>query len=226
MDESKITVLAGHYGSGKTTLAQNLCLYHRERGRAVVAADLDIINPYFRLSDGAEVFAEHGIPLLSPRYAGTNVDIPAMIPEFGGLFQGGDRYVVADAGGDDTGAAALGRYSGDILSAGYEMLLVANKYRPLTGNVADTREMIALVEGAAKIPFTGIAANPNLGRETDAKTVLDSLPFYRELARETGLSVRGLFVREDLAKAVAKEVKDEFLIRPVKIFQRPGWEIY
>ena len=43
------TIIVGHYGSGKTEFAANLTLALSRAGRPVLAADLDIVNPYFRL---------------------------------------------------------------------------------------------------------------------------------------------------------------------------------
>ncbi|MEI3348767.1 MAG: P-loop NTPase [Dysosmobacter sp.] len=48
----RITIVTGHYGTGKTEFAVNLALaLARERPR-VMLADLDIVNPYFRSGNG------------------------------------------------------------------------------------------------------------------------------------------------------------------------------
>ena len=67
------------------------------------------------------------------------------------------------------------------------MVFVANCYRPLTSTVEDTVEIMREIEAASGIAFTCIVNNSNLGRETDAKTVLDSLEYVEELCRVTGL---------------------------------------
>ena len=51
----RVTLFAGHYGSGKTNLAVNYALALRESGESVTVADMDIVNPYFRTKDSAEV---------------------------------------------------------------------------------------------------------------------------------------------------------------------------
>ena len=61
----KITVITGHYGSGKTNLAVNLALECSKTGEPVTVVDLDIVNPYFRTADFAELFRSHGITLVS-----------------------------------------------------------------------------------------------------------------------------------------------------------------
>ena len=48
---SRILLLAGHYGTGKTECAVNLALALAAAGAKTVLADLDIVNPYFRSRD-------------------------------------------------------------------------------------------------------------------------------------------------------------------------------
>ncbi len=54
----RITIFAGHYGSGKTNLAVNYALQLRRAGERVKIADLDIVNPYFRTKDSAKELEE------------------------------------------------------------------------------------------------------------------------------------------------------------------------
>ena len=58
----KITVITGHYGSGKTNLAVNLAV----KAKKVTVADLDVVNPYFRTADFRGLFEELGIKLIAP----------------------------------------------------------------------------------------------------------------------------------------------------------------
>ena len=172
----RITILAGHYGSGKTNIAVNLAMNLAREGKRVAVADLDIVNPYFRTKDSAEEFQKAGIRLISSSYANTNVDLPALPQEMYSVTDDSDTTFVLDIGGDDRGALALGRLAPAILQENnYEMLLVMNFYRPLT---RDTEEMLAVMremELAAGMKFTGLINNSNLGEETDPETVLSSV---------------------------------------------------
>ena len=40
-----LTIVTGHYGSGKTNLSVNLALDFKRQGKDVVLIDLDIVNP-------------------------------------------------------------------------------------------------------------------------------------------------------------------------------------
>ena len=101
-----------------------------------------------------------------------------------------DKFLqaVIDVGGDDRGALALGRLAPAILEENnYDMLLVINGYRPLTRTVDEVLQVIAEIESAGKIPFTGIINNSNLGAETTPDDVLASQVLAQQVAEQTGL---------------------------------------
>ena len=188
MEHKRLTLFAGHYGSGKTNIAINYALALSREGKQVCIADLDIVNPYFRTKDSAEELEESGICLISPQYANTNVDLPALPAESYRLVQDKGVYGIMDIGGDDRGAYALGRFAPAIKEENnYRMAFVANCCRPLTRTAEDAMEIMREIENACGIAFTCIINNSNLGTETTAQTVLDSLEFIEKLCRISGL---------------------------------------
>ena len=213
----RISLFAGHYGSGKTNIAVNCALRAREAGQNVTIADLDIVNPYFRTKDSAALLAAEGIDLVVSDYANSNVDFPAMPKEIYALVAGSDSRVVMDVGGDDRGALALGRYVPDIVAGGdYELLAVVNASRPLTRTPADAVEVLREVEAACGLPFSGVVNNTNLGPRTTAETVLASLPYAEAVARAMAVPVRFTCAAASVATALAGKVADLF---PLEIQQ-------
>ncbi len=187
-DAKRLTLFAGHYGSGKTNIAVNYAFRLADEGKKVCIADLDIVNPYFRTKDSEQELRERGIHLVSPQYANSNVDLPALPAESYRLVQDKSTYGIMDIGGDDRGAYALGRFASAIKEEGdYRMAFVVNCYRPLTSTVEDTVEIMKEIETACGMEFNCIVNNSNLGAETTAETVIDSLQFVDELCRITGL---------------------------------------
>ena len=204
MEHKRLTLFAGHYGSGKTNIAVNYAMHLAREGKRVCIADLDIVNPYFRTKDSEGELSSLGITLISPRYANTNVDLPALPPESYRLVQDRSVYGVMDIGGDDRGAFALGRFADAIKAEGdYRMAFVVNRHRPLTATVEDTVEIMREIEGAAGLPFTCIVNNSNIGGESDASTLRDSLPYAEELSRRTGLPIWLHTVKHELAEELA-----------------------
>ena len=201
MKAKRLTLFAGHYGSGKTNIAVNYALHLAKEGKTVCIADLDIVNPYFRTKDSERELQEAGIRLISPQYANTNVDLPALPAESYSLVQDKSSYGIMGIGGDDRGAYALGRYVGAIKAENdYRMVFVVNCYRPLTSTVEDTVEIMREIEAACGLKFTDIVNNSNLGEETTPQTILDSVDFVNKLSALTGLDVWMHTVEESVAE--------------------------
>ena len=201
MDSKRLTLFAGHYGSGKTNIAVNYALHLAREGKRVCIADLDIVNPYFRTKDSERELNDAGITLVSPRYANSNVDLPALPAESYRLVQDKSTYGVMDIGGDDRGAYALGRFADAIKAEGdYCMAFVVNCHRPLTSTVEDTIEIMREIESACGINFTCIVNNSNLGPETTPDTVRSSLGFVDRLSEATGLPLWMHTAVESVAK--------------------------
>ena len=196
----RLTILCGHYGSGKTNVAVNIAAELKKSRDIVTVADLDIVNPYFRTKDSAAYFEEQGIRLICSPYANSNVDIPALPQEMYALTDDRSMTAVLDIGGDDRGALVLGRLAPKILAEGdYEMLMVINCYRPLTRDAASTLEVMAEIEYAGGIRFTGLVNNSNLGELTTAEDILASHAYAEEISRLSGLPVVMTSARADLA---------------------------
>ena len=57
----RLSIITGHYGTGKTEFAVNLALALAAGGERVMLADLDIVNPYFRSRECRELLEEAGL---------------------------------------------------------------------------------------------------------------------------------------------------------------------
>ena len=211
----RVTLFAGHYGSGKTNIAVNYALFLREQGKDVVIADMDIVNPYFRTKDSTDVLESAGIELISPQFANSNVDLPALPQEMYKTVQDRSKFSVLDIGGDDRGAYALGRYTPYILEENdYEMIFVANFYRPLTTTAQEALEVMREVEAAAHLPFTAIVNNSNIGNETTVEDVLATVDRAEELSRLSGLPV----IMTTAESRIADELKSKIdNVLPLKL---------
>lgn len=216
----RLTIFAGHYGSGKTNIAVNWALYLAQENKNVAIADLDIVNPYFRTKDSADILEEKGIRLISSPFANTNVDTPALPAEAYAVLEKNVTGII-DVGGDDRGALALGRYTPAILEENnYEMLFVINKFRPLTKTADDCIAVMAEIEEAAKIKFTGIVNNSNLGDATTADDVLSSIPYAHEVSEKTGLDIKMTTVKASLFDQLSENIENVF---PIKLYVKQSW---
>ena len=204
----RLSLFAGHYGSGKTNIAINYALDLKKSVNEVYIADMDIVNPYFRTKDSEKELDEAGVKLISLKYANTNVDLPSLPQEIYGLVQRRDCHAVMDIGGDDRGAYALGRYAPYILEENnYDMFFVANFFRPLTRTAEEAYEVMREIEDACGIPFTGIINNSNVGRETTAEDVESTFNIADDLSRLSSLPVVMTTVTEEVASGLKCENK-------------------
>ena len=153
----RITLVCGHYGSGKTNFSLNLALNAAKRGERITLVDLDIVNPYFRTADYKDELEAAGV------------------------------NVIIDVGGDDAGATALGRFSRQLNESGYDMLCVINKYRKFISDPEEAVEMLAEIEAACRLKATGIVNNSHLGAQTTAQDILASVPYAEKTAELASL---------------------------------------
>lgn len=198
----RITLFCGHYGSGKTNLAVNFALSLARSGKPVTLADIDIVNPYFRSKDSEAELSAAGVEVISLPFANSNVDLPSLPSAVYGVVERRDRFAVLDIGGDDRGAYALGRFSPMILAENdFDMLYVANFYRPLTRTAEEALGVMREISAVCAVPFTGVVNNSNLGEETAAADVRATFFEAERLSALSGLPVKFTSVKADLAPA-------------------------
>lgn len=186
--KNRITIIAGHYGTGKTNIAVNLAESIAKSGKKACIVDLDIVNPYFRSADNVKELNKLGVRTIVPQYANTNVDIPSLPQEYYSIFST-DEYSIVDVGGDADGAVALAVDYDKYEKNGYTMYFVYNKYRPMIAKPENAYALIQRIEQSSHLSFSGIINNSNLGAETTAEIVIDSFPYADKLSELSGLPI-------------------------------------
>lgn len=211
MNDKRITVFCGHYGSGKTNLSVNYAFKLKREGKAVVVADLDIINPFFRTKDSEKEFNKAGIELISSQYANSSLDIPTIPVEMQKIFTDKSAYAVLDVGGDERGSVALGSFANYIKEENnYNLVYVVNFYRPLTRNPKEAFSMLKMIEGVCGLEFTAIINNSSLGVATTAEDVISTDEMAKELSRISSLPLVATSVEKSLAPALAGKIENIF----------------
>ncbi|MFB3818514.1 MAG: hypothetical protein ACE147_12670 [Candidatus Methylomirabilales bacterium] len=201
-----VTLLTGHYGSGKTEIAVNLALALRAAGAEVSLVDLDLVKPYFRCRLARAELAGAGVRLVAPEGARLFADLPILVPEAAAAARGGAaaaRRVVLDVGGADTGARVLGSLAALGGGAAVDALFVVNSRRPFAEDLDGLRAMLHDVQAAARLPVTGLVANGHLMQETTPATVRDGLRAARALEAATGVPLRFAAMLAPLAGELA-----------------------
>ena len=219
--DKRFIVLTGNYGSGKTELALNLALYYANAGLRTTLVDLDIVNPYFRSGEKYQEMQDAGVRMLMPTFALTTVDIPALPAEIQSVFELPSDKVIFDVGGDDTGAAALGRYhhAFDRHISQTTMALVINAMRPLTGNEDDIIDLALRIRDRSRMAINMLINNTNLADQTTAEMVEAGERIVRSCAERMGI----LSVVTAAKPEILKQITTELPCLPVRRYMAPEW---
>jgi len=189
LDNKRISIFIGCFGSGKTEISINYSLKLKETNEKVVIVDLDIINPYFRTNDARRYLEKSGIRVIAPLYANTNVDVPALTGEINMIFDNKDYKAVIDVGGDDLGAKVLARYKRDIDKAGYNLYFVINTRRPMTSFIDELYEEYMEISRSSKLEVTGLINNTNILGETNLDILLEGQEIISKFAERVNKKI-------------------------------------
>ena len=228
-----ITVIVGHYGTGKTNLAVNLALDLARAGKGTTLIDIDVVNPYFRASEQRTVLEAAGVDLVAPVFseAGTSLDVPSLTGRIEPAIQGAgpDRFVIIDAGGDDVGATALGRFARFIDApalpdgtARYAMLCVLNRYRNLVQDPQDALDNLREIETASHLRATGLISNAHMKAETQPAHIAEGLAYAREVSKLAGLPLVAFTYPATIGSSSVDE--ESALPYCVELLVRTPWE--
>lgn len=189
LQNHRYLVLTGNYGSGKTELALNLALKYAQKCKTTLV-DLDIVNPYFRSGEKAEEMQQAGVRMLMPTYAMTTVDIPALPAEIQSVFEVPSDRVIFDVGGDDTGAAALGRFYPSFMARrdATKVIFVINCMRPLTREVDDIIDLAERIQNRGRLKIDMLINNTNLAERTEPEMIIEGEKITLQCAQRLGVS--------------------------------------
>lgn len=221
LPSSRIVVLVGNYGSGKTEISLNLALKLAARGEKVTLVDLDIVNPYFRSSERTALLNEHGIRVYAPSFAMTTVDVPSLPAEIQAVFADKTRRVIFDVGGDDTGAAALGQYKPYFDQDDVTMLFVVNAFRPLSGDPDSVCDLMHRIAARSRLTPNTLVNNANVSWETQEQDLLRGEELLKEVSARMNIPVGYLCAKQDIMERLPENLTGERI--QIDILMRPEW---
>ena len=215
----RLTLVTGHYGTGKTEFSVNLALALAEAGERTALADLDIVNPYFRSRERRELLEAAGVRLIATPQALADADVPALPAELHALLE--DRTVrgVLDIGGDSSGARVLARYRPRIVKEDYRLLYVVNAARPEVRTAERSAEVLRAIETVTGLACTGLVNNTHLCGETTAEDIREGAALAEEVSRLTGVPIVC-----HVAEARFQDQLRELSLFPIEIRMKKPWE--
>lgn len=213
------TLFLGHFGSGKTEVAIHYALSLCTGPKRPMLLDLDFITPYYRSRDVLEELAEAGVTVVAPEGDLRRSDLPVVTARAVQALVTYDGPVIGDIGGDE-GARVVGSLNAQLSPGTYEALMVVNPFRPGTGSPEQVAQYARWLEQVARIKFTGLVNNANVGSLTQPEHVLDGLTQVKAAAQLLGLPLRFTAVRSDISPALSG-----LDVLAMQLKMRPPWEL-
>ncbi|RKD30003.1 ATP-binding protein [Thermohalobacter berrensis] len=221
LNDNRIRIITGHYGSGKTEFSVNYAVKLAEQGKKVAIADLDVVNPYFRTREKIDFLTEKGIKVLGSSIKGLAADVPAVSPEILAPIQDKSYQLILDVGGDPIGAKALGRYHNYFIEDEYDMFFVLNANRPETQTPEKAIQYLKEIETASRARVTGLINNTHLLKSTTVDEVLKGQKLVKEVSERLNIPIKYVAAIESVARELPKDIEGEIL--PIKMYMREEW---
>lgn len=223
LNDKRIRVIIGHYGSGKTEFAVNYAMKLAAQGLKTALADMDIVNPYFRSREKAEMMESCGIRVISGnRGHHANLDLPMLSADILSPLQDTQYNLILDVGGNAVGARVIAQYQEYFVPGAYDMLCVVNRYREDTADADGVLSQLRAIEAAVGAPVTGLINNTHLLRDTSVEDVLYGQELVEKVAARTGIDVRYISALEAVAAQLPTGMMGE--IFPIKMYMREEWQ--
>lgn len=217
----RISIVTGHYGTGKTEFSVNLALALAQEGQQVMIADLDIVNPYFRSRERKQILEAAGVQLISSAQSCHNADLPSLPAELLTILENRELTGILDIGGDPVGARVLARFQPKIVQEDYQLIYVLNANRPEVRTVENAVMYLRKIEATTGLTCTGIVNNTHLCGETTEEEIRKGAALASAVSAETGIPVLCHVAVEHLAESLSDLSEPVF---PITIKMKKPWE--
>ena len=217
----RISIITGHYGTGKTEFSVNLALAMAAEGETVMLADLDIVNPYFRSRERKPMLEAAGVRLSSSSQACSDADVPALPAELLTILENRDVRGILDIGGDPVGARVLARFQPKIVQEDYQLIYVLNANRPEVRTPESAIAYLRGIEATTGLRCTAIVNNTHLCGETTAEEIRRGAALASTVSQETGIPVLCHVAEERFVDTLSDLAEPVF---PITIKMKKPWE--
>lgn len=202
LGKSRINIIIGEFGSGKTELAVNYSIGLAQNGHKIAVVDFDLVKPYFRTRESRALLEKSGVVVVAPEQHLAHSDLPIMPSNLFRVMYDKECNVVIDVGGGDS-AISLGQLNQQLNENGYQAHLVVNTLRPFTNTADDIVNMLQRIERVSRLKVSGFICNTNLAQETTVDHVLNGLKTVESAAKSLELPINLVVIPEWLENKVS-----------------------
>ena len=191
----RITIISGHYGSGKSEISVNLAI----QKKIDYLVDLDIINPYFRSRSLDSLLEEHNIHLVESTVKGMlGSDLPYVSGEGVVPFVTPNITAIYDLGGTENGARVLIQFLDRVKDINeIDFLCSVNIFRPETSNAEKILQTISMYEAVTQLKITGLINNTNLMNETTEEDIINGEKVLIEVSKKLNIPILYTIIEEN-----------------------------
>lgn len=222
MNNKRIRIITGHYGSGKSEFSVNYALKLRGEieGRLAIS-DLDVVNVYFRSRGMKDLLEEKGIHVIASSVDAPTLDIPALSAEIHTPLLNKDYNNIIDLGGDKVGATVIARYRDMIDDEDYDMFFVVNANREKTQTAEEVMGYIDEIEAASKLKVTGLINNTHMLKATTIEDLKKGQEICREVSKARNIPIKFVSCMESLVDQIPEDFEGEII--PLSLMLRDQW---
>lgn len=191
----RITIISGHYGSGKSEISVNLAI----QNNIDYLIDLDIINPYFRSRSLSELLEEKNIHLVESTVKGMlGSDLPYVSGEGVVPFVNPDITAIYDLGGTENGVKVLIQFLDRVKDLNeIDFLCTVNIFRPETSDALSILQTISMYEAVTQLKVTGLINNTNLIKETTETDIIRGEEILKEVSIKLNIPILYTVIEEN-----------------------------
>ena len=191
MKSKKITIICGHYGSGKTTFSINYALYLRNQtSKDIYIADLDVVNPYFRSREHFDYLKDKNIKVIGSYLPQSGADLPAVSAEVYTLFNNKNIIGIVDMGGNSAGSLSFATFRDNVDIEETDIIFILNANREENSTLEFALGHFNSIETTLGLKITGIVNNTHLMNDTTIEDINKGELISGELSKEKNIPVK------------------------------------
>ena len=198
MKSKRITIICGHYGSGKTTFSINYALYLRNQtSKDIYIADLDVVNPYFRSREHFDYLKDKNIKVIGSYLPQSGADLPAVSAEVYTLFNNKNIIGIVDMGGNSAGSLSFATFRDNVDIEETDIIFILNANREENSTLEFALGHFNSIESTLGLKITGIVNNTHLMNDTTIEDINKGELISSELSKEKNISVKFTCINMD-----------------------------
>ena len=226
LDDKRIRVIVGHYGSGKTEFSINYAIQLAKNCESVAIADFDIANPYFRSRESSQLLEEKGVKVYGNSFGyEITAEIPALTARAKAPLEDIACQAVVDVGGDDFGARVLMQFDKYLGGGDSDVFFVVNANRRETSTLCGVIEHVERIEKETKLKITGLINNTHMLRSTTCNDVEKGYLLCKAVSQELSVPIKyNCCIKDIVADVQEKNIGNpDFNLFPMTLYTRATW---